>query len=526
MVGVTTTSNVEENEDIIQMEVDENVLENGSSTTSDEEEVSFDVIKEAKLLLSIALPTVATQCSIYFIFTMTASSVGRKLGTEELASLSLASLTGNLVCLSIVMGVLTAADTLMPRAFGAKRYAEVGKLAIRGIVACSLILIVPYILILGYSDAIFVNLGQDAVVSLMASIWLRFYCLGVPFVLIFRIIQRFLAAQHIVLPMLYSAAVGCFLIHPLLLRFIIPTLGFVGSSLAIVLTQCIQVLLVLLYLKLSPIHHPSSWPGLSWPFFLEAIQPEPMMQFFKLSLGGVMSMTEWWFWECVCFMAGHLGVIPLCVHTIAYNLIPISFMVPLGLSIGLSVRMGNLLAINDVHGAKYLAKLTMFFTIAVGFILAISLFYLRDQAIALFTSDEQVRKGCLQIWSKLCIYIANLFIFGINGGIMRALGLQWHMAGIIVFWLWCFCLPILVMKIKHGGGINTIWTMMPCFYVFLNVLLIGTYTSIDWQGVSDSVRARNEVEKGENPSQIRSGLTEESTLINKKGQTFTYSQGE
>ena len=122
--------------------------------------------------------------------------------------------------------------------------------------------------------------------------------------------------------------------------------------------------------------------------------------------------------------------------------------------------------------------------------------------------------------------MVNLFIFGINGGIMRALRLQWHMAGIIVFWLWCFCLPILVMKIKHGGGINTIWTMMPCFYAFMNVLLISTYTSIDWQGVSDSVRACSKVERGENASQVILGLTEESTLINKKRQTVAYSQGE
>mmetsp|Transcript_15317 Transcript_15317/g.20195 ORF Transcript_15317/g.20195 Transcript_15317/m.20195 type:complete len:526 (+) Transcript_15317:225-1802(+) len=519
----TATSNKEDNENVMQINVDEALLENDSSSTLDDKEVSFEIIKESKLLFSIALPTVATQFSTFIIYPLTASSVGRNLGTEELASFSLASLTGNLVCLSIIMGVMTAADTLMPRAFGAKRYAEIGRLAIRVFVVCALILVLPYILLLGFIDKIFVTLGQDEFISSMASVWLRFYCLGVPFTILFRLIQRFLAAQHIVLPTLYSSALGSFLIHPLLLRYLIPSLGFVGSGLVIVITQCVQAFLLLFYLRVSPIHHPLSWPGLSWSYFLESIQLEPMMQFLKLSLGGVLSLTEWWFWECVCFMAGHLGVIPLCIHTIAYNVIPIFFMIPLGLNIGLSVRMGNLLATNDVHGAKYLAKLIMFVTIVVASILTLLLFYLRDQVIALFTSDEQVQKGCWEIWSHLCIYMVSLAIFCINGGIMRSLGLQWKMAGIVVLCLWCMCLPVLLVAVRNGGNITTIWTILPCFYIFMNVLLIGVYTTTDWQAVSDSVRSRTELEMEGNPSGVGFGSSEKSNLINRQKQEVKYS---
>lgn len=58
---------------------------------------------EAKLLFDIAIPTVAVQFSAYFIYPQTASAVGRRLGTEELAGYSLASLTGNLTCLSVIV---------------------------------------------------------------------------------------------------------------------------------------------------------------------------------------------------------------------------------------------------------------------------------------------------------------------------------------------------------------------------------------------------------------------------------------
>ena len=50
------------------------------------------------------------QFSVLWIFPLTASVVGRTLGTEALAGFSLGSLVGNLTCLSIMTGALTAAD--------------------------------------------------------------------------------------------------------------------------------------------------------------------------------------------------------------------------------------------------------------------------------------------------------------------------------------------------------------------------------------------------------------------------------
>lgn len=82
-------------------------------TTNDEEGVCLNISKEMKSLFSIALQTVATQFSIYFIHPIPASSVSRHVCTDELTRFSLASLTGKLVTLSIVM------SGLVPRAFGA-----------------------------------------------------------------------------------------------------------------------------------------------------------------------------------------------------------------------------------------------------------------------------------------------------------------------------------------------------------------------------------------------------------------------
>ena len=71
---------------------------------------NFKLWPEMILLMKIAAPAVVVQFSVLWIFPLTASVVGKTLGTEALAGFSLGSLVGNLTCLSIMTGALTAAD--------------------------------------------------------------------------------------------------------------------------------------------------------------------------------------------------------------------------------------------------------------------------------------------------------------------------------------------------------------------------------------------------------------------------------
>jgi MATE family multidrug resistance protein len=454
------------------------------------EKEGFHFWHEAKLMINIALPSVIFQFSVFFIYPQTASAVGRNLGTEELAGLSLGSLTGNMMCMALMIGVLSTAATLMPRAFGAKHYEEVGLLAIQSFVVCSVVLVVPIVLLSTSMDWIFNKLGQDPIAAGLAASWLRIYVLGVPFVLLLRVLSYFLACQHVVWPMVYGSLVGCFVVHPVLLKTLIPSVGFLGSGLAIVITQMVQVGAVLLYLWWRPEYKPETWKGLSLYAIREALQLRPMVQFIKLSLGGVLSMSEWWFWEVVCMLAGHMGVIPLCVHTIAYNMVPICFMVPLGISTGLSVRMGHVLS-NDVHKAKVLAATCMGATVVIACLVAAVLWHLQDPIVALFTNDDEVKQGCKEIWHLLCIYLILLYIFGINRGIMRALAMQWTMAGIMIVLLWLGALPTLIhFVVNKGGGVYEMWHMLPMFYAVMNLVLILSYVTADWHAISDSIRER------------------------------------
>jgi MATE family multidrug resistance protein len=271
----------------------------------------FNLWEESKSLLGIAVPAVAVQFSVLFIFPLTASVVGRSLGKEALAGFSLGSLVGNLTCLSVMVGALTAADTLMPRAYAAGNFAELGRLAIRAFIVCSLLLVPPVVPLYTMMEWIFDKLGQDVVASNLASQWIKVYLLGVPAMLMFRVVQSFLNAQHKVWPLVYSSLVACFLVHPIFLKIFVSRFEFIGSSLAICLTQYVMIILLLASLWFFPVHKKGSWPGLSMAYFLESISPQPVMTFVSLSLGGVLSLSEWWFWYvsnfCIAYVRAALS---------------------------------------------------------------------------------------------------------------------------------------------------------------------------------------------------------------------------
>jgi multidrug resistance protein, MATE family len=201
------------------------------------------------------------------------------------------------------------------------------------------------------------------------------------------------------------------------------------------------------------------------------------------------------FRETVCFIVGSFGIVPLCVHTIAYNLVPLLFMIPLGLSIGLTVRMGHVLAHNVTH-AKLMAGWCMGLTMVAAASVSLALYRFRLQVASIFTNDVEVLQGCEDIWPKLCYYIFVIYIFGINSAILRALGLQWRLAVIVFGCLWFCTLPtIIYIAIFRGRGIDGVWSTLPITYTLMQLLLALAYLRADWKLISIDIQNQRANEK-------------------------------
>ncbi len=476
----------------------------------DNGEDSFHLWKELKILFGIAAPAVLVQFSVVFVFPQTASAVGLALGTKALAGFSLGSLVGNLTIVSIMAGSLSAADILMPRAWGAKNYPEMGILAIRSVMVCGILLLIPLIPLFTSMEWIFDSIGQDPDAAHLAAQWIRVFLIGSPSVLLFRVAQSFLNSQKHVYPMVFASVVASYLVHPIFLKMFIPTMGENGSALAISLTQWVMVGLLFLYLRFRPVEKLETYPKFNRAEFSKALTPQPLREFVSLSLGGVITLSEWWLWETICFIVGTFGVVPLVVHSIAYNLVPLLFMPNLGIQIGLTVRMGHIIAY-DIKKAKLLATWCMIFTIGLGGTLATALYIFRVEIAMIFTKDTDAIEGCKRIWGRLSYYVFVLYIFGINRAILRVLGLQWRLAITLFVYLWFVVLPtIIYFAVYRGGGLNAVWTILPIGYTILQVLLALSYLTADWEAIGKKIHDR---EHGEQSPKISIKSDEKEPLL-------------
>ncbi len=497
------------------------IIEDGADKI-EEEVFEFDTWKESRLLFGIAVPTSCVQLFNVLIFPLTASFVGRQFGSTALAGLSLASLIGNISCVSVIIGTLSGCETLLPRAMGGgvSEYHQVGRIAIRGFLV-GLFVMMPIVYVLwNYMEFLLTNiLHQDEAASKMVSgNWIHWYLLALLSVLLFRTVQRFLNCQHIVWPCVVSTVLISTIVHPILLSTL-ATESFVQTGKVICISQCLIATLTLLIMYFWKPHHSQTFSlsifGSELNSFLLMKNKREVMEYIDYSFGGVLSLSEWWFFETACILAGRMGTTALVVHSIAYQITPLCWMIPQGLSMATSVRIGNTLGSPPVslavQNATRLANFSLFYAIAIGLFQATFLNSRQTFIVNLFLGNEDITNTnathmielqlIQEVWYKICIQVFFLNIFCIEAGILRALGYQWRLATVIVIILWSCTLPTIIYvcffrdQFDMYQSFLRLWTIIPCGYFLMTAVLFYIIQTADWHEISTEIIEKQQQNK-------------------------------
>ena len=485
----------------------------GESTTSDvmraaSKQRAVVVWSEIHLLSNIAVPTVIIQLGSTIPAAMTASSIGRQLGSVHLDGVTLANLTGNLLTLSLLWGLYSASDTLSPQAFGAGNYKEVGLIAIRGFVG-SMLILTPINAFLFFSmEDLLLMFGEADEPSRLAAQWYRVFTFALPFYALYMALWKFLSSQEILMPVVLAMVVSTGIVLPLSLYLLVPTYGFMGSAFAILIFQVFEPLFLLAYLALFKPYHPDTWSGLS--HWREALAWEPFKTYMQLGFGGMLAGGEWVWWEFISLIIGKLGVVPLSAHTIPTQFLSVGYSIPLGIGTALAIRLGSLLPVN-VPRAKQLVLWSFVATIALFAILSCMMYTLRSSIFAIFTKDPLVLAATDKIWWKVIGYYMSLSAFGVVTGVAVGLGMQWTLGVVNLVLLWFVALPGLYMSaIEFGGGLDAAWSWIFPPYVAMNFILMYRFCVSDWDGISDDIRKR---EGMDGKSDDCRGPTEQTPLL-------------
>jgi MATE family multidrug resistance protein len=423
-------------------------------------------------LARLAAPVVATQLGTMMLGVVDALMVGR-LGKEALAAASL----GNVWVIGTMlvgMGLVLGMDPLVSQAHGARDRRRLGLAAQQGL-AVALVVSLPTMLALAFTREGLLLLGQRPALAEMAHGYAVRQVPGVPAFLAFIALRQYLQNRGIVTPAMWvavaangvNAAANWLLIFG---NWGLPALGVNGSALATSLTRIFMVFALALWIRGRRLHE-----GAWIPWTREALRPRALVEVVRFGLPvAVQFGLEVWAFQFSTLMAGRLGAAALAAHAIVLNMASVSFMVPLGISIGTAARVGNLIGENRPAAAQRSAWIAMGMAATAMALSALLFVALRDALPRLYTPEVAV----LGLGAGLLPIAAAFQLFDglqvVGNGVLRGMGRTVPAAVFNLVGFYLLALPAgWFLTFRAGLGVAGVWWGLCIGLGTVAILLVG-----------------------------------------------------
>lgn len=230
---------------------------------------------------------------------------------------------------------------------------------------------------------------------------------GIPAILIYQLIRSYIEGFGKTLPAMKIALLGIICNVPLNYILIygklgFPALGGVGCGWATSIVMWIMLVTSIIYVLKSP-SFKSLAPFKQWKL--------PQFKAIKgyLALGlpiGIALLIEVSMFSVIALLLADLGETIIASHQITLSFTGLVFMIPLSISLAITIRIGHLLGSKNYAAARHSAKAGLVITIVIAFFSSGLMALLSDQIAGLYTTDMQI----IGIATTLLI-IAALFQF-------------------------------------------------------------------------------------------------------------------
>ncbi|MBX3481094.1 MAG: MATE family efflux transporter [Caulobacter sp.] len=307
---------------------------------------------EARALLLLSGPLIITQLAQMAILATDVILLGR-LSSSALAAAAI----GNTVyyfCWLIGGGPTSAVAPIIAQMLGRfpGRMDGPRSVARMGLwVAMALPL--PLIPILLSTSWILGHLGQEPQLARDAGRFTAMLCFGLPFTFGFQVLRNFATAlerpRAALYVMVMAIAFNGLLAWALIFgHFGLPRLGIVGAGIATSSSAVFSFLAMLAVIALDPalrrVKLFMDFGRPDWPEFIEL---------FRLGVPiGVTMLFEAMLFNSMTLVAGTFGAETLAAHQVALNFASVTFMVPLGIAMAATVRVGLFAGAEDRDGTR------------------------------------------------------------------------------------------------------------------------------------------------------------------------------
>jgi MATE family multidrug resistance protein len=339
--------------------------------------------RELSRTTRLALPVIGGQLAtvgMNFIDTVMSGRVGpTTLGAVAVGS----SFFGAL--LFFMIGVLMAVPPSVAQLDGAGRQERIGPLVRQAFwTAAGLVLLAWFVL--SQSERVLRLFNVDPELSPIVVEYLDALAWGMPGLCFFLTLRLLCEGVGRTRPTLYFSLAGLavnFVANYVLIygHFGFPALGAVGCGYATAFVWSLQFLGILFY-----VHFPlrrlrvfESWDGPSWRVIVELLRvggPIGISLFMEASLFGTVAL-----------LMGSLGTTWIAAHQMALNFTAMTFMVPLGISMAMTVRVGNAVGRRDAPGVRRAAASGFLLAMIAQLCSASAMIFLPTHIASIYTAD-------------------------------------------------------------------------------------------------------------------------------------------
>ncbi|GAB4840356.1 Protein DETOXIFICATION 16 [Ancistrocladus abbreviatus] len=434
------------------------------------------LFEEAKRQFWLAGPLIAVSLLQYCLQVISIMFVGH-LGELALSSASLATSFASVTGFSMLLGMASALETLCGQSYGAKQYHMLGvhtQKAMLMLLAFSM----PLAIIWFFTSNILILFGQNQEISTIAGEFNRWMIPSLFAYALLQCLNRFLQTQNIVLPMMLTSSITT-LLHIFTCWVFIFKLGFgiKGAALANNLSYWINVFLLAIYLKFSPVCS-KTWAG----FSREATHD--ILSFLKLAIpSAIMICLEYWSFEMVVLLSGLLPnpKLETSVLSISLNTCWMVYMISVGLGGAISTRVSNELGAAHPNSARLALHVMVIIAILEGLIVGVTTIAVRHVWGKLYSNEEEVFGYVAKIMPLLALSDLLDGFQCVLSGAARGCGWQNICAFINLGAYYLVALPSAVVFafILHIGGMG-LWMGVICGLAVQNIALVTLNLCTDW----------------------------------------------
>src|SRR4030088_3231933 len=359
--------------------------------------------------LRLAVPIALTQLGQIAMMTTDLALIGR-LGDEAVAAAALAH-TVFFISFTFGMGVMFEVLQVAAQAFGARNPRLVRR-ALRVGLWAALLISLPMMMLPLYGEQILVLLGQAPGTALLAQRYLKGLAWGVPPPLWFLAIRGFMGAVNRPEPGLWitlaaipaNAVLVYLLIHG---ELGLPRLGLFGAGLA---TTTVNVGMFLAGLWFAHRRRPFRkyhvlgriW-RVDWALMRQLIV-----------IGAPISVAfllEYGLFAAAALLMGLIGTTALAAHQVALQIAAILFMVPFGIGMAATVRVGHAIGRGDAPAVRRAGFVATLLGIVFMSIMTLAVILGRFAIARFFFGEAADSAGAvIELTAKLLLVGATFFV--------------------------------------------------------------------------------------------------------------------